>query len=448
MCVRFINKAAAGALQSGKAAVLINSLFEKFEDPAKRSPRMAVLNNYFTLVFFSLSAIIGSLSALFLAVATIWAVVRVSLGHLQLSDNRPLRIVALAFLLYPVTELISVVVNQRGLEGVLALGGAALSLSILPVSSRLMVSSPQNIAASAAKSAAAAGVVLACYSLIELFIRNADRPEAGLGNPNVMAAFSLFVCCLCLSLVTIIDPRLRKWVYFGAFCAFNAMMFSGTRAVWLTAPFALLFAALPLRGEIIRPMSVRKVVLVGVTAISFLAVGVSIVFDRMQATIASFQQSGVLTTDLSIATRFMLWRGGLEQFKTSWLFGYGPDSTNEMIGLLGGDAPMTFTHYHNFLLTGAIRGGILEVIALVSIVAALAWFALQSSTTPIQKAGRAVVMSIAVAGFMPAMSGVLFTHDISNAVFLYSIIIGLSLAVSTATDSAPPSVGIKTAPAL
>jgi O-antigen ligase len=375
------------------------------------------------------------LSSACLAAATALGFFRVAAGHIKLLENRQIRLVAFAFLLYPLAELISIIVNHRGVAGFIELGGAALFASVLPVASRLCVSSPQNISGTAARGAASAGVVLVIYCLIELFAWHFERPEAGLGNPNVLAVFALIVCCICLSLVSIVDAGIRKWIYFGAFCAFNAILFSGTRAVWVATPFALALAALPLRGTKIKPVSIAKTVFAGIAALVFLAIGATIMFNRLSATVSSFQQSNLVTTDIAIGQRLVLWQGGIAQAKSSWLFGYGPDSTLEMIAALGGNPPLSYTHYHNFLLTGAIRGGVIEVIALVLVLAALIWFALQKSNNQTQRAGRALVASVTVAGFLPGMVGILFTHDVVNAVFLYTIIIGLCLGVAGSAKS-------------
>jgi O-antigen ligase len=402
----------------------------KSELDIKRQTKMAVNNDIYTIGFFSLPAILGSIASLFLATAAAWAIIRIVLRHITLVKNTQIRFVAWAFLAYPLSEFMSFIVNQRGMAGLIELGGSALFISILPVASRLLVSSAENIAASAAKGAACAGFILTGYCLVEIFIRQADRPEAGLGNPNVLAVFALITCCLCLSLVSLVEEDIRKWIYFGAFFAFNAMILSGSRAVWMTAPIALFVAALPLRGLKREVFSKSTLFLSGIAALLLLSVGAKIMFDRVSATVTSFQQANVLTTDVSIAQRLFMWHGGFEQFKASWLFGYGPDSPIEMINALGGNPPLTFTHYHNFLLTGAIRGGIIEVLALLLAFSSVIWFVFQKSQNQTQHAGKAIVASIGVAAFIPGLAGVLFSHDILNAVFLYSIIVGLSLGIA------------------
>ena len=92
-------------------------------------------------------------------------------------------------------------------------------------------------------------------------------------------------------------------------------------------------------------------------------------------TVDSFDAVGAVTTDISIANRLFMWRGGLQQFEQSPLFGYGPDSTREMITALGGENPLSYSHYHNIFLTAAIRGGLLEVTAIVLIFCGSVWFA-------------------------------------------------------------------------
>lgn len=406
----------------------------KPEDAAGRTPRMAAMNSAFTTGFFAGTAIIGSISALFLAVAVVWAIFRISIGHIKFLTNIQLRIVSLAFLSYPLAEITSLIFHQRSIDGLIQIGGAVLFISILPVASRLSLSSPRSITASAANGAASAGALLVGYCLIELLFRGVDRPEAGLGNTNVLAVFALFICCICLSLITIVDVNLRKWIYFGAFCAFNALLFTATRSVLIAAPLALFLAALPLRGTKVKLRYSRTALLAGATALLFLSIGTTIAFNRFSETVSSFQQANLVTTDASIAQRLFMWRGGIEQFKQSWLLGYGPDSTIEMISALGGNPPFSYTHYHNFLLNGAIRGGTIEVLALLSVFASLMWFALQKSQNQTQRVGRAMVASIAIAGFLPGMAGVLFTHDVVNAVFLYSIIIALCLGIAPSQD--------------
>jgi O-antigen ligase len=412
------------------------------ENAAARNKRMADVNNIFTFGFFLFSALVGSVSSACLAAATALGFFRVAAGHIKPLENRQIRLVAFAFLLYPLAELISIIVNQRGIAGFIELGGAALFASVLPVASRLCLSSPQNIFGTAARGAASAGVVLVIYCLIELFVWHFERPEAGLGNPNVLAVFALIVCCICLSLVSIVDAGIRKWIYFGAFCAFSALLMSGTRAAWLAAPFAIIAAALPLRGFKFKKPSIQNMVLLSFAAGLVMIIAATIVFDRISATIGGLQQ-GVTSADdyasIAISQRLFMWKGGFEQFKSSWLFGYGPDSAAEMMAALGGNPPFTFTHYHNFLLTAAIRGGVIEVIALVLVLASLIWFAVQKSYNQTQRAGRALVASVTVSGFLPGMVGILFTHDVVNAVFLYTIIIGLCLGVAGSAKSPDPT---------
>lgn len=397
---------------------------------------MNTMNNGFSFCFFALSAIIGSVSSFFLTSAFVWALVRLWQKKITLVKNYQVERVAAVFALYPATEILSLIVNQRGFKAVPLLAGSLLFLSVLPVLSRLMVSSPGSIVNSVGLGAAFSSILVFVYSLTEYLVFGQIRAEAGLGNAAVMAAFALSMCCICLCLLPVIAKKWRHYLIAGFMCSLGAIIMTGTRTVWLAAPIVVAFSGWHLvRKPKLLKFNLRILPII-LTAALFFPVALYLIYSRIALTVTSFQQAGVFTTDASIGQRLFLWRGGWEQAKGSWLFGYGPDSPPEMIVALGGEAPLHYSHYHNFLLTSLIRGGILELIAVLMVFGVLIWVALQRSTNDFQAAGRRLLIGLVLATSLPALAGILFPHDIITAVFLYTAIIGLCLSIAKPEQAA------------
>jgi hypothetical protein len=68
------------------------------------------------------------------------------------------------------------------------------------------------------------------------------------------------------------------------------------------------------------------------------------------------------------------------------------------------------------------------------------WLSLQRSGTDYERAGRALLLSLCATFYLTGVVGILFTHDIMNATFVYTAIIGICLATGAYT----PEVGVRT----
>ena len=383
-----------------------------------------------TYSFYGLSAFLGSLSSFFLACGMMWSLIRLSLRHFPVSKNISLRIIACLFALYPASEILSVVVNGRGIIGLIECSGALLSLAILPVASRLLLSSPQDISNSAGRGAAIGGIVTLIYCVIQFVFLDYQRPEGGSGNASVLAYYALVLWCLCYCLLPVVDNEFRNLLKIGALCCLGAIILSSTRAVWIATLCAGAVMAWQMRSTLLRSLINIELFWKLLFAATILPAAAYLIFQRVKMTIESFNTAGIASTDISISDRLIMWRGGWAQFEMSPLFGYGPESPRTMIAALGGDAPLSYSHYHNIFLTAAIRGGLVEVTAIVFIFCGLIWFALKKSNDQFETAGRTLILAVGIASLVSGMANVLFTHDITNAMFIYTIIVGLCLGIS------------------
>ena len=313
---------------------------------------MAQTNYQFTFLFYVLAAFIGSLSSVFLALAFLWALIRMRYRHFAASSNSHIRLAAAVFALYPISEFVSAMANGRGWVGLFASLGAVLCFAVLPVSSRFLISSANETADAAGCGAAIAGIVTLLICLVQYIFLDLTRPFGGSGNAAVLAFFALTLCCICCSFFPVVSNQYRQLLILGAICLICAVIMTNTRAAWIAAILATPIALWPMRASIWRYFSELNIFWKSVF-VPLMIVLLSIkIAPRVKSTIESFEGLKLVSADTSISDRVFMWRGGLEQFQSSPIFGYGPDSVTQMVIGLGGNPPLTYTHYHNIFQIG------------------------------------------------------------------------------------------------
>jgi O-antigen ligase len=404
-----------------------------------RWPTIEANNRYYNGLFFVGSAIVGSLSSVLLHVALVWAIVRLSIRSFPLTTTRAALIVAVVMASLPAAELLAVLVNGRGMEGWLEVLGQVAFLATLPVLSRLMVSSPRDVLDDCALAAAAGGGLLLGISLVQFAIVGLLRAEAGLGNAGVMSVIALLFACVALCGTINADDRRRTILVIGAACACGALLLSGMRAVIATAPIAVFFVLLMLRGTGVRAMlrgpGRYALLVVGIA----LAAAVPMLFER--AGLAANAITQIIETgeteNVSLGQRVDLWKAALPFIAQSPIFGHGPDAARELIESIPAKPRMHFSHFHNFVLNALVRGGLVELAAVIAIPVGLVLVAWRRRQTPPERAGRALLLVIPIIFYVPGLTGKLFDHDIMNAFFVYAVILGLRLLHTETTVSRP-----------
>jgi O-antigen ligase len=95
---------------------------------------------------------------------------------------------------------------------------------------------------------------------------------------------------------------------------------------------------------------------------------------------------------------------------------------------------MDYSHYHNVFLTYAVRDGILGVLAILGIILVPPLVAIRHIRTEISAYGFALLLSMEACYLLSGFFGIMFGHDIFDAVFIVTTVI----AVSMIFESKPP----------
>ncbi len=112
------------------------------------------------------------------------------------------------------------------------------------------------------------------------------------------------------------------------------------------------------------------------------------------------------------------------------VLGFGPGSARELMWeatLKDGGKPLGYSHFHNFALDALVRSGLFGLIALAAIFVIPLTFALKRRTDPISRFGLAMLVVIDVTYMMSGTLGIMFHHDILDALFVYSLAVACFL---------------------
>jgi O-antigen ligase len=411
-----------------------------------RGPTLQFMNAWYNRLYFGGTAAAGPLASVLIHAGLVWGVVRLAIGTFPLIRTHAALIVAAACAALPLAEAASVLANARGAAGWYEVLGQSAFLAVLPVLSRLSVSSPEDVLDDCSLAAAAGGVILLVLSLVQFLLFNLPRTEAGLGNPGVLAVAALLFACMALCGLSCADDRKRALLLSGAACAGGALLLSGMRAVIVVAPVAVLLVLMlqagQLAGGLAGLMRGRMRVVSVLAALAFataLAVAAPMLAPRIQlafSALAEVLATGA-TSDASIGARVELWRSALALIAEDPWFGHGPDTPRALIEAIPAATPLSFSHFHNFILNAMVRGGVIELAAVLAIPVALLFAAASPAATPVQRAGRSLLLALPLVFYVPALVGLLFDHDILNALFIYGAIVGLRL-MDPATSGTKP----------
>ncbi len=253
----------------------------------------------------------------------------------------------------------------------------------------------------------ASSLIMVCYCFLQLggllvINQGGARVDGTFGNAIYLAVYMLFHIFFCLWLALREKGEFQKMWYglYGVIAFLQAVMlyYSGTRSAALGLVCGLTFTVLILAlFERERPM-LRKLAIAGSVTLALLIV----VFFSVRS-IPSVQRSPVFGrfasasfTDNTVQSRFMIWGMAIEGFKEKPLTGWGEENFNyvfnkyynpEMYG-----QEQWFDRAHSAYFDWLVAGGILALLAFLSLFAACVWAIVRSDSLALHE--RAVLLGL------------------------------------------------------
>jgi O-antigen ligase len=400
---------------------------------ADRNAGMRRMNSTSLASLLALVPLWGPLCVIYSIVAGCWALVRLVPGHISLPQQRDVRLFAGVLLLYPAAALISVLVNDRGIGGVVAARDAFILLTFLPVLGRVAVSTRQDIVNLMALGAGLGGIVAFGHAVVDLTILGLFRAEAGLFNPIYLGRVALLLCTMALwasfhTAATAEGITLKRLARLGALCAVGAMLLSGARMTWVTLPIVLLVLALPhWRGPkagAIRPAHIAA-------ALAVIGVVAALAAPRIGQTVLELERLAAGDLGTSGGQRLAMWQRASELIAARPFAGYGPDMIEpSMLGIFA-DPALAYPTYHNAVLDAMVSAGVPGLIAILAIplAAGLMIWRRARDADPLEAAGLQLIALVLICYYVPSLTDRLFGNGVMICMFLMAMLMAMRLVL-------------------
>lgn len=394
------------------------------------------LNRTFALFCFAAVPALGSAVSFVWHGGALWCVIEVLSGRRKLSRDHAMVVMTFLLLLYCLANVLSTLWNMPtygGVDKLLRLG----TLLLFPFS--------YSVWAISDKAAMARTVVLAsmiaCYTGLAFAAVQVHflglRAEGGAGNAIIFAfAISLAGSVSLAGLFS--QDRSLALPLAGAFLAgWIALLYSGTRFLWITTLPVNLMVLWIYRQQLYRFISAKTLPLVALGLIVAVIAGAQIVSVRMHNLAIDWSLVVSDKYGTSFGARLSLLEMGLKLVMHHPFVGYGLGATKQLIqsGFKEKfDLDYSFSHFHNGYLTTVVEAGLFGAVSLVAIFVAAATNAartLSRSIDPTEIFGAAMLLILVATYAIAALANKVLGHDIQDTIFVMFLIVGTYLASGT-----------------
>ena len=394
----------------------------------------AQINIYFSIVCFFSPPVLGSLVSFAFNSGGVWSVGLLALKRRRFNIDRPMLAMTAAIYAYCVAVVLASIVNgmfRADFKYFLPL----ITFLLFPISYSTWSITEKTVLARIAVLASAA----ACFGALALAVFQyywiATRAEGGAGNAIVFATVTCLAVMMCLAGALSGIEKGWKLLAVAALAGVVAILYSGSRIIWLAMLIAGVVVLLINRRRFTTANPTRLVVIAGAAGLAIAAIGFPVIMNRADFL---FSDWTALTTkgdhSTALGLRVAMWEIGLDGFRQMPIFGHGISASRALMkqgfhDQFGMDAG--FNHFHNGFLTALVQAGLLGALALAAIFVVAAWNAakaLRLSADPVERFGATMVVVTVITYLTGGLTGILVGHDILDSTLMVFLICGTYLA--------------------
>lgn len=394
----------------------------------------AQINIYFSIVCFFSPPVLGSLVSIAFNAGGVWSAMLVAAKRRRFNIDRPMLAVTAAIYAYCAAMVLASIVN----------GTLAADLRFfLPLITFLLFPLSYSTWSITEKTALARIAILAstaaCFGALAMAVfqshRLGVRAEGGAGNPIVFATVTCLAAMTCLAGALSGIEKRWKLLVLAAIAGALAIVYSGSRMIWMAVPIAGIVVLLINRRRFTGASVARFVAIGVVVALVIAAIGSRVILDRADFLVSDWDALNVNGDhSTALGLRVAMWEIGFAAFREMPIFGHGISASRALMkhglqdqfGLQQG-----FSHFHNGFLTALVEAGLLGALALASIFVVAARNAartLRRSADPVERFGATMILVAVITYLTGGMAGILVGHDILDATLMVFLISGTYLA--------------------
>lgn len=349
-------------------------------------------------------------------------------GEIKLPRSGPVFWVSISFAYFFAADALAAAIHFDGRSSIIEIVENGFFLAFCVYYGSLARIPRAQALETVAFGAIAGGLGCGVFALLDLFVLGMQRAEGMAGNPGPFALVSAVLYALCLIVAFAHAGRMRTLALCAAAMAALALLLTGIRTLLPALAVAPLVVALVLGGSLPRP-SLRQIA-VGAVAVLLVALAayplVSARIAHVSKDIAEIE-SGEF--DNSIGQRLYLWQRGMELAVERPIAGYGP---GREASLIANDDESTaldvrFSHFHNFAIHALVRGGAIVLSAWLLVLIAPLVAVARARRDRMGDIGFAMALSIVCLYVLNGLLGILFGHDITDALYVFGLVCALYL---------------------
>lgn len=375
------------------------------------------------LVFCALAAgsgpLTGSGLAVLVAVSGVWAILLLVTRRIDWPADKGIRLAALLFGLYFLVELLSGVLNGPDRKTLVQIAENLVFLLPLPLFA-LLKADKDRLALVLSRSASTGSLLALAAAMTGLYGYDGPRLALTCGNPGVLALVGSVMYGLSLTGAAAEEGRMRVAHLAAAGASAALVVMTGMRIFWPV------IAVLPVFVALVMIRSRRTALLAAIGVAVVLATGAAAAYKamplvqvRIQAAVSDLEHIEEGALDNSIGLRVAMWRLAAGLIAEKPLLGHGPGHASEKMSghfTING-RPVSFSHYHNFLMTASVRAGIPAALLLTLAFLFLPFYALRHTIATGDRAALARAGTLAIPYLASGLTGLMFGHDILDCLY-------------------------------
>jgi O-antigen ligase len=396
-------------------------------------------NLVYTSAMIGWGAVIGSAISFLLSGAILWAIFRLYQRKIALPAQREVIWIGAAFALFFLSEALAGTLSYSGYKTFQEVAERLPFLGFLFVYGRLSLSRREDVLRSVEVGVVTGGFATLAYALFQAVVQGQPRAEGMAGNPGPFALVTAVLFGLAVITAMRRQDRMRLAAVLAAIATAVALILSGMRSLWPmlviapVIPLAIFRSRIPPSGSARAALfATAAVVIAGFFTMDTLQMRVAKLADDYERIVEHNDY------DNSLGQRLRLWHVGLERAAERPIFGHGPGNAMEMpVGRRDTEAVqrLGYTHFHNFLLNAMVRSGLIGVTAILLMLVLPIWICARKPRDETGDFGFAMLLSIELAYVLSGVFGIMLGHDISDALFIYGIIVSSFLVLGKFTGA-------------
>ncbi|RWC50982.1 MAG: O-antigen ligase family protein [Mesorhizobium sp.] len=392
------------------------------------------VNIYFSILCFFFPPVLGSVVSFVFNGGGLWSALLIALKKRRFNADRPMIWLTVAIYAYCAANLLASIVNNsfaRDAPHLIPL----VTFLFFPVSySTWSITRKTTLARTIVLSSMAACFVAVLLAICQQYWLGM-RAEGGAGNAIVFATVVCLAVVVCVAGALSGIEQARNPLFYATLAGTIAIIYSGSRIVWLALLIAGVAVMLINRHRLKGRNAVRLLLLLAAVGVVIATSSLQAISGRVDFLRSDWGALGVGGNyDTSVGIRVALWQIGLKAFHDMPVFGHGMGATQLLIKQGFHDQfamNAGFNHFHNGFLTALVQAGILGAVTLAAIFAVAAGNAarvLRNSNDPLERFGATMIVIVVITYLTAGMTGILIGHDILDSVLMVFLVCGTYLA--------------------